>query len=84
MQYPNPMKFPTPFGIYIWLLQNFVSQNILDTFFFLDFFFFSESGDGLVVLSIDAMEGVLMEGGIDCMDTELDSKPGAWSGERRG
>ena len=25
-----------------------------------------------------------MEGGIDCMDTELDSKPGAWSGERRG
>ena len=83
MQYP--IKFPTP----IWYLhliasENFVSQNMLDTFFFLDFFFFSESGDVLAVLSIEAMEGVLMEGGIDCMDTELDSKPGAWSGERRG
>ena len=42
-----------------------------DTFFFLDFFFFS--GDVLVVLSIDAMEGVLTDGGIDSL--ELDPDP---------
>ena len=34
-----------------------------NTFFFLDFFFLS--GDVLVVLSIDAMEGVLTAGGSD-------------------
>jgi len=42
-----------------------------NTFFFLDFFFFS--GDVLVVLSIDAMEGVLTDGGIDSL--ELDPDP---------
>ena len=42
-----------------------------DTFFFLDFFFFS--GDVLVVLSIDAMEGVLTDGGIESL--ELDPDP---------
>ena len=42
-----------------------------DTFFFLDFFFFS--GEVLVVLSIDAMEGVLTDGGIDSL--ELDPDP---------
>ena len=53
-------------------LQYF-SQVSLDknTFFFLDFFFFS--GDVLVVLSIDAMEGVLTDGGIDSL--ELDPDP---------
>ena len=42
-----------------------------DTFFFLDFFFLS--GEVLVVLSIDAMEGVLTDGGIDSL--ELDPDP---------
>ena len=42
-----------------------LSPAVLDknTFFFLDFFFLS--GDVLVVLSIDAMEGVLTAGGSD-------------------
>ena len=53
-------------------LQYFSKVSLYkNTFFFLDFFFFS--GDVLVVLSIDAMEGVLTDGGIDSL--ELDPDP---------
>ena len=41
------------------------------TFFFFDFFFFS--GEVLVVLSIEAIDGVLTEGGIELIDKVFES-----------
>jgi len=48
-----------------------LQDDYCTVFFFFDFFFFS--GEVLVVLSIEAIDGVLTEGGIELIDKVFES-----------
>lgn len=71
LNFCKPQKIPNTFCCNVCICKVFSQVRLdKDTFFFLDFFFFS--GDVLVVLSIDAMEGVLTDGGIESLEFDPD------------